>query len=166
MHGRINIPDVDAAFANALMEFRPKLVLFARSLCKELERSEDLASETVMRGWRYRNRFEPGTSLSAWLSTILRNLFMTEQRRKKWDGGFIEDREAMQIPALGSQEDHVHLNDLSAALDMLPTEQKEALLAVALEGDYEAAAIALDVNIGTIKSRVHRGRQALRDLFS
>lgn len=152
------------AFAAALMENRPKLVLFARRLCQDVDRAEDLASETVARGWRFRDHFEVGTNLSAWLTFILRNLFLSEQRRKRWDGGFIEDHEGFEVPISPSQEDHMHLLDLERALDLIPPEQREAVLAVAMNGDYEDAAHAMNVPVGTAKTRIARGRQALRDL--
>lgn len=153
-------------FAAALMDHRPALVRSAKRLCRDAERSEDLASEAIARGWRFRSRFEPGSNLGAWLSLILRNAFLTEQRRKRWDGGYIDDIAGLTIPVAASQEDSFHLRDLSDTLDLLPSDQKDAVLAVALEGDYEAAAVSSGTNLGTIKSRVARGRQALRDLLA
>ena len=152
------------AFAAALMDARPRLVSFARSLCRDAERAEDLASDTVAKAWAARRSFEPGSNLAAWLSTILRNCFLTEQRRKRWDGGYVEDLGPVTIPSPATQEDHVHLLDLNDALMLLERGQREAVIAVALEGDYEQAAISLDVAVGTIKSRVGRGRRALQEM--
>lgn len=154
----------DRAFGHELAAERPALIRFGNSLCKDRDRAEDLASETIARAWKHRGRFEPGSNLSAWLTMILRNLFLSEQRRKRWDGGSIEDLEGLVIPVAPSQEDAIHLRDAQRMLDIMPSPQVEALLAVALEGTYEEAAEKLGCQVGTIKSRATRGRDALKEL--
>jgi RNA polymerase sigma factor (sigma-70 family) len=153
-----------SAFAADMMTMRPALVRFAQRLCHDRERSEDLASEAIARGWKYRERFEPGSNLAAWLSFILRNLFLSEQRRKRWDGGSIEDLAGLVIPVGASQEHYMALVDLDRALALIPRDQADAIIAVALEGGYEEAAEASRMALGTIKSRVARGRAALVEL--
>lgn len=152
------------AFATALMETRPALVKFARSLCHDFERAEDLASEAVSKAWGARSSFAPGTGLRAWLYVILRNVFLTEQRRKRWDGGYVADLGEIVIPMAASQEGHMHLLDLVEALDLIEPDQRDAVIAVALGDEYEEAAETLGVPVGTIKSRVGRGRKALQEM--
>lgn len=152
------------AFATAMMAERPMLVRFAKRLCRDAERAEDLASEAITRAWKSRGRFEEGTNLAAWLCIILRNFFLSEQRRKRWDGGNLDDYEGFEPVAPASQEDCLHLADVDAMLALLPPDQREALIAIALEGTYEEAAKAKGVTLGTIKSRACRGRQLLKDL--
>lgn len=154
----------DIAFGVALMDARPALVRFGLKLCFDRERAEDLASETVAKAFAARASFEPGTSLRGWLFVILRNVFLTEQRRKRFDGGYVEDLALPDRGGPASQEDHIHLRDLDEAMALIPAEYRDAVIAVALVGDYEDAAVAMGVEIGTIKSRVGRGRKMLREL--
>lgn len=156
----------DDALAREMMALRPQLVRFARGLSKDDERSEDLASEAITRGWKARASFEPGTSLRAWLFMILRNFFLTEQRRKKWDGGSTDDIAGFVIPVAPSQEEAIHVRDFERALKLLPIDQAEAVLAVSLSGSYAEAAEEANVAEGTIKSRVARGRAALVGLLA
>lgn len=154
----------DTAFAQDLMALRPRLVRFGRQLCHNPDRAEDLASHAIANAWRARDTFSRGTSLEAWVRFILRNLFLSEQRRKRWDGGYVADLEGFEVPAPASQESVVHVADIARAMKLIPAEQANALLAVALTGTYEEAAEDLGVAIGTIKSRVSRGRAALLEL--
>lgn len=154
----------DVAFANSLMAARPALVRYARSLCFDADRSEDLASETVAKGFAARASFIPGTNLRAWLTTILRNVFLTEQRRKRFDGGSIEDLGEFVIPVAATQEGHVHLRDAIDALAIIDPDQRDAVIAVALGNEYEEVAESMGVCVGTIKSRVGRGRKALQEI--
>jgi RNA polymerase sigma-70 factor (ECF subfamily) len=153
-----------AAFGRDLWAERPGLVKYALSLCRDAERAEDLASHAIERGWQFRERFEPGTNLRGWLSTILRNRFLSEQRRQRWDGGSVEDIDGLVIPAAPSQEDAIHLRDVEKSFALMPREQVDALIAVALEGTYEDAAVKLGCLVGTVKSRACRGRDALKEL--
>jgi RNA polymerase sigma factor (sigma-70 family) len=158
----------DDEIARDMMALRPMLVKFGRSLCRDEDRAEDLASDAIMRAWKHRSKFEPGTSPRAWLFIILRNLFFSEQRRKRWSGGYLEDMPAL-VATLGrraSQEDHVILKDVEKAFALMPPEQVEALLAVVLNGTYEEAAAEQGQLVGTIKSRVGRGRNALNELLA
>lgn len=156
----------DDALAREMMAVRPQLVRFARNLAKDEERAEDLASDAIARGWKARASFTPGTSLRAWLMFILKNVFITEQRRKKWDGGFIADIEGFEIPVGPTQEQVIELQDFQRALRLLPKEQADAVIAVSLAGTYADAAEEVGVAEGTIKSRVARGRVALAELLA
>lgn len=154
----------DAAFARDLMALRPSLVRYGRNLSRDPERAEDLASHAIANAWRARASFARGSALETWVRFILRNLFISEQRRKRWDGGYIADFDGFEVPSPANQESVVHVADLSRALKKIPDIQAKALLAVALCGTYEEAADDLGVAIGTIKSRVSRGRAALLGL--
>lgn len=119
-----------------------------------------------MRAWSSRHTFEPGSSLRAWLFTILRNQFYTSIRKNNrfatWEPE-VAERMLVQQP---DQESQIHLEDVEGALRQLPSKQREMLLLIAASGlSYEEAAIVADCKIGTVKSRVNRGRAAIRAII-
>lgn len=159
----------DDEIARDMMNLRPSLIRFAKSMCgHDEDRSEDLASEAIARAWKHRGKFEPGTELRAWLFVILRNLFLSEQRRKRWDGGYLEDMPQMvgKLVSGASQEDYLTLKDVEKALRLIPKAHAEALLAVVFSGTYEEAAADQQQLVGTIKSRAGRARSALIGLLT
>lgn len=156
----------DAAFGAALMRHRAQLVRYAKRLCRDADRAEDLASQAVANAWRARDGFIAGSNLQAWMAIIVRNLFISEQRRKRWDGGYIADIEGFEVAMPAAQEFAVELATLQRSLNRIPSQQASAVLSVALSGSYEAAADEFGVAIGTIKSRVCRGRAALAEMHA
>ena len=111
--------------------------------------------------------FQPGTNMSAWLFTILRNLFRSEYRKRRRE---VEDTDGSYADTLKShpeQGSRLEFNELRAALDKLPPDQREALILVGASGfSYEEAAAICECAVGTIKSRVNRARTRLADLLS
>jgi RNA polymerase sigma-70 factor, ECF subfamily len=144
----------------------PNLRAFARSLSGNADHADDLVQETLVKAWKHRSSFEPGTNLKAWLFTILRNAYLSERRKRKNE---VEDKDGVYASRLfvhGNQSDHMDLVDFAKALDMLPTDQKEALLLVGAEGfSYEEAGLMCGCAVGTIKSRVNRARAKLAELL-
>jgi RNA polymerase sigma-70 factor (ECF subfamily) len=110
--------------------------------------------------------FEAGTILQAWLSTILRNGYFSahwKRSREVEDGEGVHAASMITIP---DQEDRLAVQDLSAALEKLPYEQREAIILGGAEGlSYDDAAEALGVKVGTIESRVSRARTWLAELI-
>ena len=101
--------------------------------------------------------------MGAWLFTILGNLFRSEHRRRKRDVPLEEDGYARRAAVLPSQEAALETADLRSAIQNLPPAQRQAVLAVALEGlSYERAGALVGTPAGTIKSRVNRAREKLR----
>lgn len=156
----------DTAFAAALMQQRDRLVRYANRLCRDADRAEDLASQAVANAWRARSGYIAGSNLEAWMTLIVRNLFISEQRRKRWDGGYIADIEGFEVATPAAQEFAVELGNLQRSLNRIPSQQASAVLSVALSGSYEDAADEFGVAIGTIKSRVCRGRAALAEMHA
>ncbi|MBM6595054.1 sigma-70 family RNA polymerase sigma factor [Microvirga pudoricolor] len=156
---------VDQAFTDGIMNALPSLRAFGISLTKSIDRAEDLVQETVLRAISNRGAFEPGTNLQAWMFTILRNSHYTYHRKSKRE---VEDTDgvfAATLVSIPEQEGTVALHELQLALQRLPSDQREALILTAVDGlSYEAAAEALGVKIGTIKSRINRGRTRLTEL--
>jgi RNA polymerase sigma-70 factor (ECF subfamily) len=155
------------AFERELIAHLPYLRNFSRRLCGGRECAEDIAQETLVKAWRARDRFEPGTNLKAWLFTILRNEYHSQKRRSWrqtcWDEGLGED-----IPAPANEQLWaMDLSDCARALEQLPIRQRETLLLVGVGGfTYETAADLLDAPVGTLKSRLARARSGLATLLA
>ncbi len=152
---------------DAMLSAVPSLRAFAISLCGNVDRADDLVQETLLRAWANIHSFEPGTNMSAWLFTILRNLFRSEYRKRRrevpdGDGAYAESMKTQ--PEQGSR---VEFEEFRAALNKLPTDQREALILVGASGfSYEEAAEICGCAVGTITSRVNRARTRLAELMS
>jgi RNA polymerase sigma-70 factor (ECF subfamily) len=145
----------------------PSLRAFAISLSGNVDRADDLVQETLMRAWANIHSFEPGTNMSAWLFTILRNLFRSEYRKRRRE---VPDSDGVYAETLKTQPEQasrVEFEEFRAALNKLPTDQREALILVGASGfSYEEAAEICGCAVGTIKSRVNRARTRLAELMS
>jgi len=159
------LPAFDA-FTDEMTASLPALRSFARSLCRQSDMAEDLVQETMVRAWSSRHTFLPGSNFRPWLFTILRNQFYNAVRKRNrlvtWEPEAAE-RLLVQEP---EQEARIHLEDVEGALSQLPRSQREMLLLIAGAGmTYEEAALAADCKLGTVKSRINRGRAAIRAII-
>jgi RNA polymerase sigma-70 factor, ECF subfamily len=152
----------DQLFRDQLVALIPSLRSFARGLCGWRDMADDMVQEAMLRGWAARASYTPGTNFRAWMFMILRNQFYTTLRKDKrmtsWDPE-VAERVLVEAPA---QQDAIHVADVAKALQKLPAEQREVLLLIGANGaTYEEAAEIVGCAIGTIKSRLARGRRAL-----
>ncbi len=153
-------------FTRSLMGAVPSLRAFAISLSGNADRADDLVQDTLMRAWSNAGSFQEGTNLKAWLFTILRNLFTSEYRKRRREVEDADGEYAASLSAPPSQEGHVSLSDMRTALAQLPDDQREAVLLIGASGfSYEEAAEICGCAVGTIKSRVNRGRARLAMLM-
>jgi RNA polymerase sigma-70 factor, ECF subfamily len=145
----------------------PRLRRYARALTRDAVRADDLVQSCLVRAVAKQHLWEPGTNLRAWLFTILHNQHVNDVRRSAREGSNVSIEDA--APMLTTQSnafDTVQLRDLEAAIAKLPQEQRQVILLVGLEGMlYEEVAIVLGVPIGTVRSRLSRGRDQLRTLM-
>ena len=156
----------DPAFMAALMEAVPHLRAIAISRTRNLDRAEDLVQETILKAWDKRASFEPGTNLNAWLFTILRNQHYSEHRKLVREVEDVDGIYAAGLVALPDQIHRLEIQDISAVLDKLRPEYREALLLVGVRGmSYEDAAVVMGVAVGTAKSRVNRARRRLAEFL-
>ena len=140
----------------------PSLRAFAYTLTYDLDRSDDLVQDTLVRAWTKADSFTRGTNLTAWLFTILRNLFYSEQRKRKREVEDADGVHAGRLTSLPEQEVRLELREFHTALDALPLSQREALVLVGAQNfTYEEAAVICGVAVGTVKSRVSRARGRL-----
>ena len=156
-------PSVKEAMLGAV----PSLRAFAISLSGNVDRADDLVQETLLRAMANIDSFQPGTNISAWMFTILRNLFRSEYRKRRRE---VEDTDGSYAESLKShpeQGSRLEFQEFRAALAKLPPDQREALILVGASGfSYEEAANICGCAVGTIKSRVNRARTRLADLLS
>ena len=156
-------PSVSEAMLGAV----PSLRAFAISLSGNVDRADDLVQETLLRAWANLNSFEPGTNMSAWLFTILRNLFRSEYRKRRREVADSEGTYAETLKTQPEQTSRVEFEEFRTALAKLPADQREALILVGASGfSYEEAAGICGCAVGTIKSRVNRARTRLAELMS
>ncbi len=152
---------------DAMLGAVPSLRAFAISLSGNVDRADDLVQETLLRAVANIDSFQPGTNMSAWLFTILRNLFRSEYRKRRRE---VEDVDCSYAESLNShpeQEGRMEMREFRTALAKLPADQREALILVGAAGfSYEEAAAICECAVGTIKSRVNRARTRLADLLS
>ena len=161
------VPLPDDEFKDQLAQVIPHLRAFGRSLSGSRDLADDLVQETLLKAWAARKRFQAGTNMRAWTFIILRNLFLSQMRRARFKGEWDEITAAKILSAPASQDRHIELGDMQRALMHLPQPQREALILVGAGGfAYEEAADICGCAVGTIKSRVARGRVALEALMS
>lgn len=156
----------DDSFRQELALTIPHLRAFARSLCGSRDMADDLVQETMLKAWNARQRFAAGTNMRAWTFIILRNIFLSQMRRNRFRGEWDDLAAERMLAAPAGQDKIVELSDLHRAMQELPPAQREALILIGAGGfAYEEAAEICGVAVGTIKSRVARGRVALEQLL-
>ncbi len=141
----------------------PELRAYARFLVRDRTRSDDLVQDAVVRALGSSSQFQPGTSLKAWLFTILRNAFLEQTRRSRREAAAL----ALHGPADGGlQQHHGEIADMTRLLWTLPPLLREALVLVGAQGlTHEEAAIVCSVPVGTMRARVTRARAKLAEAF-
>jgi RNA polymerase sigma-70 factor, ECF subfamily len=145
----------------------PRLRRYARALTRNLTSADDLVQNALVRAVTKQHLWQPGTNLRAWLFTILHNQHVNDVRRSVREGANVPIDDA--VPVLTVEANAMaalQLRDLEAALGMLAPEQRQVILLVGLEGmSYEEVATILGIPIGTVRSRLSRGREQLRKLM-
>jgi len=156
----------EAEFRQLVVASIPVLRSFARGLCGDMASGDDLAQDALLKAWRHRAQFTPGTNFKGWILKIARNHFYS-QRRRVWRETPLDAAMSARIPAAGTdQVQSLMLNDLRNALNALSDEQREATILVGAGGfSHREAAEMCDVPEGTMKSRVCRARAKLASLL-
>jgi RNA polymerase sigma-70 factor (ECF subfamily) len=154
-------------FARLLQSEIPRLRRYARALTRDAARADDLVQSCLVRAIAKEHLWEPGTDLRAWLFTILHNQNVNEVRRSVREGVTVAVQDVASVltmaPRAGAS---LQLRDLERAIRLLPEEQRQVILLVGLEGmRYEEVAAVLHIPVGTVRSRLSRGRDMLRRLM-
>lgn len=148
--------------SSAILAELPRLRRYARALVGDRAAADDLVQDTLERAWTRVTQWRPGSDLRAWLFAIMHNLRVDQLRRPLLNVASFEDEE-LEVPTRATQTDHRELVDLASALAQLPEDQRAVLLLVALEDmSYAEVSAALGIPLGTVMSRLARGRERLR----
>jgi len=142
----------------------PRLRRYARALTHDVTAADDLVQDCLARALSKMHLWQEGSNLRAWLFTILHNQYVNNVRRLVREGATVGlcDNEP-QLAVSPKQSQRLELRDLERAIAQLPAEQRLVLLLVGLEGlRYDEVATMLEVPVGTVRSRLSRGRDTLR----
>jgi RNA polymerase sigma-70 factor (ECF subfamily) len=158
--------DAGLTFKDGLLKSIQAMRGFAVYLSGSADRADDLVQEALTKAWANQEKFTPGTNLKAWLFTILRNTYYSHLRSRSREVEDVNEAYSASLAVNGEQLAHMDMADMNHALQRLPPEQREALLLIsASDMSYEEAASVCGVAVGTIKSRVNRGRAKLAKLL-
>ncbi len=146
----------------------PRLRRFAGALTRDPDWADDLVQDCIERALTRWETWRGDGSLRAWLFAILHNLYANGARRRGRFRALFRSAEDSPEPAMPArQADAISLHDLDRALRQLPDEQRQVILLVGLEGfSYAEVARIVEVPIGTVMSRLSRGREKLRGLMA
>lgn len=154
--------DSDKVFRDQLVALLPSLRAFSRGLCGHREMADDLAQDTMMRAWAARASYTQGTNFRAWMFMIMRNQFYTTIRKNSRMTSLDPEVAERVLVVAPAQQNGINVDDVAKALQKLPAEQREVLLLIGASGlSYEEAAEVIGCAMGTVKSRLARGRTAL-----
>jgi len=150
-----------------LLDLLPRLRRFATGLAGTPADGDDLCQMTLERALANRHKWREGTRLDSWVYRIMRNIWIDEGRaatRRRQT--FVADEAGLAVGAEGAQEPAVELSMVDRAMQSLPPDQREAVLLVMVEGyAYKEAAEIVGCPVGTLNSRLVRGRDALLELL-
>jgi RNA polymerase sigma-70 factor, ECF subfamily len=162
------------AFAALALPLLKPLYNFARWLTRDAAEAEDLVQDAYVRAMKGFSGFQPGTNFKAWMFRIVRNTFLSSRTASKaihvsLDG---EDGEEVELPAVMETPESMLVGartrqQIQAALERLPANFKEVILLCDVEGmRYQEIADLLDIPLGTVMSRIARGRKLLRGMLA
>ncbi len=144
----------------------PRLRRYARALTRNAANADDLVQNCLARAVAKQHLWQEGTDLRAWLFTIMHNQHVNHVRRTARDDAVPVEEVAAALPVEENATALLQLRDLDRALNRLPAEQRQVILLAGLEGmSYEQIAEILNIPIGTVRSRLSRGRETLRALM-
>ena len=153
------------AFERELLTLLPRLRRFARSLARDASDADDLCQLALERALKARDQWQAGTRLDAWMYRIIRNCWIDEVRARTRRGQtFVSEEAGSAVGDEGHErmERTLEMQDVGKAMLELPAEQREVIALVLVEGlAYREAADILEIPMGTLTSRLTRGRQAL-----
>jgi len=148
--------------SSAILAEIPRLRRYARAMLGDRAAADDLVQDTLERAWSRLHQWRAGSDMRAWLFGIMHNMRIDQLRRPGLPTHSI-DADDFDVPTRATQNDQLELRDIESSLGQLPDEQREVLLLVALEEmSYGEIATALGIPVGTVMSRLSRGRERLR----
>lgn len=153
-------------FEQELKDALPKLRGVAILMTRDRSQADDLLQDTVSQALAAQKSYTLGTNFMGWAYRIMRNRHISLMRRRRFSTVSLDDPAALAVGAPGVQEDRIAQTELVRCIKLLPQAQMEALLLVSAAGvSYEEAAERLGCAVGTVKSRVSRARDTLRQML-
>lgn len=149
-------------FNSLVLNHSESLKPFAVSLTRDHEEAKDLCQETLYKAFAYREKYEQGTNIKAWLYTIMRNIFINDYRRRSRKRAVLETVKYSQTMFATSSEMSTRLREIEAAIHRLPSIFKTACVLYLQGYKYHEIALALNEPLGTIKSRIHFAKKTLQ----
>ncbi len=144
----------------------PRLRRYARALTGDRTSADDLVQDTLERAWGKLHMWRRGSDMRAWMFSIMHNTFINHVRKNRLDTVSI-DEDALEVPTRSTQEDFLQMRDLASAIGKLAYEYREVILLIGLEQmSYEEVAKVLGIPLGTVMSRLSRGREKLRTIMA
>jgi RNA polymerase sigma-70 factor (ECF subfamily) len=173
-------PDQTAVFESMVRTYEKSLFQFAFRLCGNHHEAQDLLQESLYRAYKSFSRFEAGTAFDRWLYQIIHNLFIDHYRKKKRRPllasideplHHLESEKPIELPDWSTNPESEAVRSelgrqIQLGLDELPPEYRTAVILCDIQGlSYEEISQVLNCSIGTVRSRIHRGRKTLRRLL-
>lgn len=149
-------------FNSMVLNHSETLKPFAISLTRDHEEAKDLCQETLYKAFAYREKYEQGTNIKAWLYTIMRNIFINDYRRNVRKKAVLDTVKYSQTQLATSAEINLRLREINTAIHQLPAIFKTACLLYLQGYKYNDIALALNEPLGTIKSRIHFAKKVLQ----
>lgn len=152
------------AFHTEIETLLPDLTRFARSLTRSEDDAYDLVQDCVERALVKKDYYEDGTNLKSWLFTMMRNLFISQKRRESVARRYVKhiDNSGDRVER-ASQMHHIFLKETMDAIDDLSSAERDAVVMLGIEeSSHRDASNVTRLPVGTIKSRLSRGRANLR----
>jgi len=155
------------AFHTELESLLPDLSRFARSLTRSEDDAYDLVQDCVERALCKKDYYESGTNLKSWLFTMMRNIFISQMRRESVARRYFKQVDNTQDHVQrASQVQHIFLKETMSAIDTLSHAERDAVVMLGVhESSYRDASVKTSLPVGTIKSRLSRGRANLRTVL-
>jgi RNA polymerase sigma factor (sigma-70 family) len=154
----MSITEFDGMVLNHSESLQP----FAISLTRDHEEAKDLCQETLYKAFAYRDKYEQGTNIKAWLYTIMRNIFINDYRRNARKKIVLDAVKYSQTPYAASTDINARLREIDSAIHKLPAIFKTSCLLYLQGYKYHEIALALNEPLGTIKSRIHFAKKLLQ----
>lgn len=166
-----NAEDKKKEFEEIAFQYMDSLYGAALRMTRDGNDAQDLVQDAYLRAYRFFGKFEKGTNFKAWLFRILKNVYINKYRKELKKPQMVEISDVEAFGGLKeevSPEDEIFDklldDDITNAIDNLPEEFRLAIILSDLRGfSYKEVAEILDCPIGTVMSRLHRGRRLLRD---
>jgi RNA polymerase sigma-70 factor (ECF subfamily) len=148
--------------AEGIVALLPRLRRFARTLSRNQHDADDLVQSVVERAWRNVGQYKAGANLASWMFGIMKNAWIDDRRARARRGEVALPEDSGEHPAVSPGDMRDEMWSVSEAMAKLPEEQRLAIALVLVEGmSYKEAAEVLEIPIGTLTSRLARGRSAL-----